>query len=255
MSLFDIFKPKNTNRKLPILEERLVDEEGDIWNAKYKYDDIEILFVNCQLRDFVINENIELKINAQTVDINDMPSIIVSLNNTTIGYIKSIGQRRMILDFTREEGHMVKAQISCLHGKNVLLRIYYYISESYLAKKEAEQKAIYEAEKAAYQRKETLFFDATLIGNGSEQLQWDIQQANAGDKIEIEIDENDRYFVCTQNALDLGYLPKRISDKIDDLTNADNCDYQVCGEISEITNIDDKFVVKVHLKLEDKAYL
>ncbi len=52
---------------------------------------------------------------------------------------------------------------------------------------------------------------------------------------------------------DVGYLHKHISDKIDELLNEG---YEVVdGKITDITENSGKFVVKVHIVLEDKAYL
>ena len=84
-------------------------------------------------------------------------------------------------------------------------------------------------------------------------MQWEIQQVHIGDKIDVEPDDDDRYLVSTKASYDIGYLHKRISDKIDALINDG---YEVTdGEITEITETSGKFGVKVHIVLEDTNYL
>ena len=84
-------------------------------------------------------------------------------------------------------------------------------------------------------------------------MQWEIQQVHKGDKIDIEIDDDDRYLVSTKDSYDIGYLHKRISDKIDALLNDD---YEVVdGEITDITENSGKYSVEVHIVLENRKDL
>lgn len=80
-------------------------------------------------------------------------------------------------------------------------------------------------------------------------MQWEIQQVHKGDKIEIDIDDDDRYLVSTKDSYDIGYLHKRVSNKINDLID-ENYEF-VDGEILDITQNDGKLEVKVHLVLEN----
>ena len=153
----------------------------------------------------------------------------------------------------KKNGYMVQAQFSFLSQENVFLRIIYYHSKKIREQEEAEARARYEAEKSAYVRKEPVSFDSVLVYNSSEKMQWEIQQVHIGDKIDVDPDEDDRYIVSTKDSYDIGYLHKRISDKIDALINDG---YEVTnGEITEITENSGKYGVKVHIVLEDTNYL
>ncbi|MBQ7033560.1 MAG: hypothetical protein IJN25_07890 [Clostridia bacterium] len=96
-------------------------------------------------------------------------------------------------------------------------------------------------------------FDTVLVYNGTEKMQWEIRQVHKGDKIDIEIDDDDRYLVSTKDSYDIGYLHKRISDKIDALLNED---YEVAdGEITDIAENSGKYSVEVHIVLENRKDL
>lgn len=236
---------------LPTLADPYIDVSGDKWESQYRYDTIDIQLVNCKFDSLKVNQIVQFALNSQNID--DVSSIGILSKGVIIGYIKTSGQRRMIRDYLQKDGHMVQAQVSFISKENVFLRIYYYISKSYAEKAEAERKARYEEEKAAYIRKQPISFDTVLVYNGTEQMQWEIQQVHKGDKVEVEPDDDDRYLVSTKDSYDVGYLHKRISDKIDELVNDG---YEVVdGEITDITENSGKFGVKVHIVLEDRTYL
>lgn len=244
---------KYNESNLPMLADPYIDATGDIWKVQYRYDAIGIKLVNCKFDSLKVNEIVDFVLNSQTPSIDNVSSISVLLKGVVIGNITTHGQSRMISDYLQKEGHMVQAQISFISKENVFLRIYYYASKKHTEKVEAEQKARYEAEKASYVRKPPTSFDTVLVYNGTDKLQYEIQQAHVGDKIEVEPDDDDRYLVSTKDSYDLGYLHKRIADKVVELVNAG---YEIVdGEITEITENSGKFGVKVHLVLEDLAYL
>ena len=143
---------------------------------------------------------------------------------------------------------MVKGQISSIARNKVTLRIYYYRSQTYLE----HQRAIYEAEKAAYKRRSPIIFDVTLIGNNSEKMQWEISHACIGNKVEIWEEDENKYAVETLDSYDLGYIPKSVSRKVREL---EDTGYEPNGEITEIINEEERYIVKIRLTLEDRNYM
>ena len=124
-----------------------------------------------------------------------------------------------------------------------------YTSNTHKEREETDKKTGFKAERTTNSNKQPVQFDTVLVYNGTEKMQWEIKQVHKGDKIEIDIDDDDRYLVSTKDSYDIGYLHKRISNKINDLINDD---YEVVdGEIIDITENDGKLEVKVHLVLED----
>ena len=241
---------KYNETDLPPLKVPYIDDTGDIWEMDYKYDHIDIKLENGKFYDFKVNQIVEFALDGYG---DSRSSVRIITNGKFVGYINTLGQRRMIIDYLQKDGHMVQAQFSFLSQENVFLRIIYYHSKKIREQEEAEARARYEAEKAAYVRKEPVSFDSVLVYNGSEKMQWEIQQVHIGDKIDVEPDDDDRYLVSTKASYDIGYLHKRISDKIDALINDG---YEVTdGEITEITETSGKFGVKVHIVLEDTNYL
>lgn len=227
-----------------------IDDTGDIWEVDYKYDYIDIKLECGKFDDFKVNQIVEFALDGYG---DSRSSVRIITNVKFVGYINTLGQRRMIIDYLQKDGYMVQAQFSFLSQENIFLRIIYYHSKKIREQEEAEARARYEAEKAAYVRNAPASFDSVLVYNGSEKMQWEIQQVHIGDKIDVEPDDDDRYLVSTQVSYDIGYLHKRISDKIDALINDG---YEVTdGEITEITETSGKFGVKVHIVLEDTNYL
>lgn len=93
--------------------------------------------------------------------------------------------------------------------------------------------------------------DTVLVYNGTPKIQYEISQTHIGDALVFEQDEEDRYLVSTKDSYDIGYLHKRISDRIDALSNDG---YEIAeGHILEITQGTDKLNVKVHIQLEYKG--
>ncbi len=91
-------------------------------------------------------------------------------------------------------------------------------------------------------------FDTVLVYNGTPKMQFEIKQCSVGDTLTFDQDENDSYLVSTQNAYDIGYLHKRIADKIDSLANEG---YEITGgQIAEVILSDEKLNVKIHIVLE-----
>ena len=72
-------------------------------------------------------------------------------------------------------------------------------------------------------------------------------------KIECYEDDAGKYIVETKDVLTLGYIPKKVANKLDELLNYDVYDI-VDGEILEIFTESDKLNVKVRLVLEDVTY-
>ncbi len=245
---------KYNESTLPLLSESVIDECGDVWEAKYKYEAIDIKLVNCVFSDFKAKEIIEFAINSQTPNTDDIASILVMSKGKIVGYINTLGQRCMIYDFIQREGHFVKAQISFISKENVFLRIYYYISKSYAERVEKEQKAQYEAEKAAYVRKPPVSFKAMLVYNKNAEMQSDIQCVEVGEIVCFEQDEDDRYLAVAKRVLYLGYLPKKLANQIDELLNDG---YEVVNSKITKKEYDDsyRYVVEVSISLEDTNYL
>lgn len=239
---------------LPSLKEPYVDENGDIWEVDYKYDYIDINLINSKFDDFKVNQAITFEFSNSADNIDNPSSVRIMIDGVYIGYINTLGQRRMILDYLQKEGYMVKAQFSFLSKENVFLRIIYYRSKKHREQEEAEARARYEAEKAAYIRKPPVSFDATLVYNKNAEMQDDIQCVEVGEIISFEQEDDDRYLAVAKEVLYLGYLPKKIANKIDEFLNEG---YEVVDSKITKKEYDEsyRYVVTVAISLEDTNYL
>lgn len=243
-----MFRLKRNKINHSILSDPYIDSNGDIWEAQYRYDGVEIQLVNCNIKELELNQSVVFDCDARknTKDISSI-KVFSSCKESLIGFIVSGIQRDMIYNYTTRDERMVKGQISAKTRNKVCLRIFYYQSRKYIEK----QRAIYEAEKSAYKRLPSITFVVELIGNKSEKMQWEISHACIGDKVEIWEEEN-KYIVETHDSYDLGYLPQSVSKKVSEL---EGDGYEPNGEIAEITNDNGKYIVRIRLTLEDKNYL
>lgn len=178
---------------------------------------------------------------------SELDSIEVVADDSMIGYIPSTGQRRMIRDYIQGEECLVLAQISELAFSKISLRIYYYQSKVSLERKMAQ----YESEKNAYKRMEPRAFTTTLIGNKSEQMQFELSHGKIGTKVECN-EDGERYLIETQDSWQLGYLPKKISNEIDGLLDLG---YEICSsEIVDVIEEQGKINVRIKIELLDANY-
>jgi len=239
---------------LPPFAEPYVDDNGDIWEADYKYDYVDINLVNGKFDDFKVNQTVAFVYSNSDCNIDNPSSVRIMVNGIYVGCINTLGQRRMLLDYLQKEGYMVQAQFSFLSKENVFLRIIYYRSKKHREQEEAEAKARYEAEKAAYIRKPPVSFDATLVYNKNAEMQDDIQCVEVGEIIGFEQEDDDRYLAVAKEVLYLGYLPKKIANKIDELLNEG---YEVIDSKITKKEYDEsyRYIVTVAISLEDTNYI
>ena len=176
-----------------------------------------------------------------------MDSVKVMIDEILLGYISAVGQRRMIRDYSRIEGRLVLAQISMLSFSKVSLRIIYYKSKEMLD----GQAAQYEKEKSSYERMPPKTFITLLIGNQSEQMQFELSHGKVG--MSVECNEHDeRYLVETLDSWQLGYVPKKITKEIEKLIDLG---YEISDcKITDVVNEDGKINVKVQIQLLDVNY-
>lgn len=229
------------------LSDRFIDSEGKEWVSQYRYDTIELQTVVFKKKNYAVNQSVNLRIAKESNNMCELNSVEVVANDVIIGYISSIGQRRMIRDYIQKQEHLVLAQISELTFSRTSLRILYYKS-SVLLQRQADQ---YANEKAAYKRMEPRSFTTTLIGNKSEQMQFELSHGKLGMKVECNEDD-ERYLIETQDSWQLGYLPKKVSNEIDKLIDLG---YEIHS--SEIVNIVDeqgKTNVEITINLLDRNY-
>ena len=204
---------------LPPLEEPYIDDSGDVWEVEYKYDYIDIKLINKKFDEFKVNQTVSFVYSNSGCNIDNPSSVRVMVEGIHVGNINALGQRRMLLNYLQKEGYMVQAQFSFLSKENVFLRIIYYRSKKHREQEEAEARARYEAEKAAYIRKPPVSFDVTLVYNKNAEMQDDIQCVEVGEIISFEQEDDDRYLAVAKEVLYLGYLPKKIANKIDEFLN------------------------------------
>lgn len=252
MGLFNFLKKEKKNDTvitlLP-LAEPYVDEQGKCWQTTYKYDYVDIETIKGNCANLQVNQAVEFKVVSDNM--KEPKSVEVIADGKVIGYPSKSGQRFMIRDFQIKDEALVRAQVSSVGKNSVQLQIFYYRSKALLDKQREE----YEAEKSAYVRKPTLTFDVTLNANKNERMQYDISCCKVGDNITVMEDDDDKYLVSVNDVLDIGYLPKRIVNKLLDLED-EGYDIDCEGKILEITlNDSGKMDVKVQLVLKDKTYL
>ena len=96
-------------------------------------------------------------------------------------------------------------------------------------------------------------FTITLIGNKSDQMQFEISHAQKGMKVECSEDD-ERYLIETEDSWHLGYLPKKVSNELEELLTLG---YEILNcEIVDIINESGikKVVVKIDLN-GDEAFV
>ena len=248
-----VVKLKKCNEtNLPLLSEQYIDEQNEIWETYYKYEYIDIELIRKDFSDFKANQTVDFIISNEKCNLDDKTSIQVLLNDKLIGYINAKGQRQMIFDYLQKDEYMVQAQFSFISDEHTYLRIFYYQLKRHREQKALEAKMKYEEEKASYKRLPPVEFETTLVYNGNDSMQYSISLAKIGDELDFEQDDEDRYLV-SNGALDFGYLPKRISDKIQVLADDG---YEITkGKIIEILDNSDRLNIKIHLTVEDTNYL
>ena len=242
---------KYNETELPLLSEPYIDDDSEIWEVAYKYDYIDIKLVNGTIDDFKVNQIVDFEIND---NIDDVSSVRIMANKVFIGYINTLGQCQMIIDYAKKNGHMVQAQFSFLSKENVFIRIIYYRSKKHREQEEAEAKAKYEAEKATYIRKPPISFDTALVYNKNSEMQDDIQCVDVGETIVFDQEDDGKYLAIAKDVLYLGYLPKKIADRIDELQNEG---YEIIDSKIIKKEYDDayRYIVTVSISLEDTNYL
>ena len=178
---------------------------------------------------------------------SEIDSIKVMIDDILLGYISVVGQRRMIRDYCQTEERLVLAQISVISFSRISLRIKYYKSKELLERQAAQ----YEKEKSSYERMPPKTFTTTLIGNKSEQLQFELSHSKVG--MSVECNEHDeRYLVETLDSWQLGYVPKKITKEIEKLIDLG---YEISDcKITDVVNEDGKINVKVQIQLLDVNY-
>ena len=85
-------------------------------------------------------------------------------------------------------------------------------------------------------------------------MQDDIQCVEVGEIISFEQEDDDRYLAVAKEVLYLGYLPKKIANKIDEFLNEG---YEVVDSKITKKEYDEsyRYVVTVAISLEDTNYL
>lgn len=225
----------------PKLLDTFIDSDGKEWISQYRYDMIEVKPSGLKKRDYSVNQLVKLIVTKPFNNMSELDSVEVIANDSVIGYIPSTGQRKMIRDYNQGEDRLVLAQISELTFSKISLRIFYYQSKVSLESKAAQ----YESERRAYKKMEPRTFTTTLIGNKSEQMQFELSHGKIGMKVECN-EDGERYLIETQESWHLGYLPKKISDRIDGLRDLG---YEICS--SEIVNVvEEQGKTNVQIRIE-----
>ena len=240
-----LFGRKNITN--PKLQDIFIDSNGKEWVSQYRYDTIELKTTIFKKRNYSVNQLVKLIVTKASNNMSELDSVEVISDGGVIGYIPSTGQRRMIRDYVQTEERLVLAQISELTFSKISLRIFYYQSKVSL-----ESKAVqYEREKKAYKRMEPRIFTTTLIGNKSEQMQFELSHSKIGMKVECN-EDGERYLIETQDSWHLGYLPKNISKEIDGLIDMG---YAISSsEIASVIEEQGKTNVQIRIELLDTNY-
>lgn len=246
---FNTAKRNETN--LPALVTTIYkDENGNEWVRQYYYTRIDIDLCNCSIDSLKANQNVELRAG----EWENKKSVRCLLDNKIIGYINLAWQRDMIFEYVTREDYIIMSQISFIAKSKAFLRVAYYRSKQAIEREEAEIKAKYEAEKAAYVRKKPISFDATLVYNKSNEMQEDIQCINVGEPITLAQTEDERYLIVAKEVLYLGYLPKKIADRIDALF-AEGFEVSKGSVMEKTTDAQYRYNVTVSIIMEDRNYL
>ena len=241
-----LFTKKN-NITYEILTDRYIDSGGKEWVSQYHYDEIDIQPTPFKKKNYCVNQPVKLIVSKISNNMSEIDSIKVMIDDILLGYISTVGQRRMIRDYSQTEERLVLAQISVISFSKVSIRIIYYKS-----KKELERQAAqYEKEKSSYERMPPKTFTTTLIGNKSEQMQFELSHGKVGMIVECNEDD-ERYLVETFDSWQLGYVPKKITNEIEKLLDLG---YEISRcEIVDIINEEGKMNIKVQIYLLDMNY-
>ena len=241
-----LFTKKN-NKTYENLTDRYIDKDGKEWISQYHYDEIDIQPTSFKKKNCCVNQPVKLIVSKTSNNMSEIDSIKVMIDDILLGYISVVGQRRMIRDYSQTEERLVLAQISVISFSRISLRIIYYKSKELLERQEAQ----YEKEKSSYERMPPKTFTTTLIGNKSEQLQFELSHSKVGMSVECNEDD-ERYLVETLDSWQLGYVPKKITKEIEKLIDLG---YEISDcKITDVVNEDGKINVKVQIQLLDVNY-
>ena len=105
------FFSKKEEKILEKITAMYIDDDGNEWIAEYQYEDI-LLQPSFNRVKLNINQKVDIVLANTSNNMNAIDSVEVLVNNTLIGYISSVGQRRMIRDFMTKEERLVLAQVS-----------------------------------------------------------------------------------------------------------------------------------------------
>ena len=227
--------------------DRYIDKDGKEWISQYHYDEIDIQPTSFKKKNYSANQPVNLIITNTSNNMSEKDSVKVMIDEILLGYISAVGQRRMIRDYSQQKERLVLAQISVISFSKVSIRIIYYKS-----KKELERQAAqYEKEKSSYERMPPKTFTTTLIGNKSEQMQFELSHGKVGMSVECNEDD-ERYLVETLDSWQLGYIPKKITNEIEKLLDLG---YEISDcKITDVLSEDGKINVKVQIQLLDVNY-
>ena len=142
-----LFTKKN-NITYEILTDRYIDSDGKEWVSQYHYDEIDIQTTPFRKKNYCVNQPVKLLVSKISNNMSEIDSIKVMIDDILLGYISTVGQRRMIRDYSHTEERLVLAQISVISFSKVSIRIVYYKSKIELERQAAQ----YEKEKSSYER-------------------------------------------------------------------------------------------------------
>lgn len=223
-------EPKQTKEPDPVLKyphtegisylsNRIVDDAGEQWFAKYKYYGVSIDISRSTFREIFNQDYVDIR----TETIIDSTVANIFFHNEFVGTIYNERICKMVSDFM-QRGEIVKGQIDSYGSKPLSTTIFFYKKvNDYLHPIEP--------------------FTVKLIRTGSEEIQDNISMCSVGDKITIE-EENDMYWVWSR--YDIGCIPKSKHEYIDDLMRDG---YEFTGTITEIKENDNlKYSVWVEVQ-------
>lgn len=241
-----LFTKKN-NMSYDKLTDRYIDSDGKEWVSQYHYDEIDIQSTLFRKKNCCVNQPVQLIVSKGSNNMSEIDSIKVMIDGILLGYISAVGQRRMIRDYSQSEERLVLAQISVITFSKVYIRIIYYKSKEEIERQAAQ----YEKEKSSYERMPPKTFTTTLIGNKSEQMQFELSHGKIGMSVECN-EEDDRYLIETFDSWQLGYVPKKITNEIEKLIDLG---YEITRcEIVDVISDEGKTNIKVQIHLLDMNY-
>ena len=101
-----MFGSKKHKAKFPILSDPYIDSTGDIWEAQYRYDAIDMQLASHNIKELELNQSVELVCDTQKANPRDIDSVkVLSSSGVLIGFIVTTGQRHMIFDYIAKDEH------------------------------------------------------------------------------------------------------------------------------------------------------